>query len=332
MMTGAGMAQVRVALPSVIDGDALRGLDPKAPVVALSGQTMGTVWRVSAVWAGDDLRGTIAARLDDLVRQMSHWQSDSELCLFNNLQGGEWASLSPDFAHVIEASLDLAQASGGAFSPAMGRLVDRWGFGPSGPVALPPGDDEVAALRALCDVSRLAWDGAAGRLRQPGEVSLDLSGIAKGYGVDALAAMLRAMGVRHGLVEVGGELFGWGVQSDGQPWWVDLENPLGMAPNPTSLAPLRIALHGLAVATSGTYVRGGHNLDPATGRPAHNGVLACSVIHPQAMIADGWASAMSVLGPDQGREMADRRGLAARWVMEDGAEVLSAALNDMIAN
>lgn len=329
MMTGAGpatgMAQVRVALPSVIDGDALRGLDPKAPVVALSGQTMGTVWQVRAVWAGDDLRGAIAARLDDLVRQMSHWQADSELCLFNNLPGGQWASLSPDFARVMVASLDLAQACGGAFSPAMGRLVDRWGFGPPGPVASPPGDDEVAALRPFCDVSRLAWDGAAGRLRQPGGVSLDLSGIAKGYAVDALAAMLRAMGVRHGLVEVGGELAGWGVQADGQPWWVDLENLAGVAP-------LRIALHGLAVATSGTYVRGGHNLDPATGRPAHNGVLACSVIHPHAMIADGWASALSVLGPDRGREMADRRGLAARWVMADGGEVLSAALHDMIAN
>ncbi|MDR6707996.1 MULTISPECIES: FAD:protein FMN transferase [unclassified Novosphingobium] len=320
---------IRVALPPVIDDNALRGLDPKAPVVALSGQTMGTVWRVRAVWPqgldSADLREAIAARLDDLVRQMSHWQADSELCLFNNLQGGEWASLSPDFAHVMAASLDLAQASGGAFSPAMGRLVDRWGFGPPGPVAAPPGDGEITALRPSCDVSRLAWDGAAARLRQPGGVSLDLSGIAKGYGVDALAAMLRAMGVRHGLVEVGGELSGWGVQSDGQPWWVDLENPAGVAP-------LRIALHGLAVATSGTYVRGGHNLDPATGRPAQSGVLACSVIHSEAMIADGWASAMSVLGPDRGRELADRRGLSVRWVMEDGSEVLSATLVDMIAN
>ncbi|WJS97169.1 FAD:protein FMN transferase [Novosphingobium humi] len=320
---------IRVALPPVIDGDALRGLDPKAPMVALSGQTMGTLWRVRAVWPqgldSADLRGAIVARLDDLVRRMSHWHADSELCLFNHLPGGEWAALSPDFARVMAASLDLTQASGGAFSPAMGRLVDRWGFGPPGPVTAPPGDGEIATLRPCCDVSRLAWDSAAGRLRQPGGVSLDLSGIAKGYGVDALAAMLRAMGVRHGLVEVGGELFGWGVQRDGQPWWVDLENPMGVMP-------LRIALHGLAVATSGTYVRGGHNLDPSTGRPAQSGVLACSVIHTEAMIADGWASAMSVLGPDRGRELADRRGLAVRWVMEDGGEVLSATLVDMIAN
>lgn len=320
---------IRVALPPVIDGDALRGLDPKAPVLALSGRTMGTVWRVRAVWpqglALVDLRGAIAARLDDLVRAMSHWQADSELCLFNNLPSGEWASLSPDFARVMAAALDLARASGGAFSPAMGRLVDRWGFGPPGPAAAQPTDAEITALRPLCDVWRLAWDGEAGRLRQPGGLSLDLSGIAKGYAVDALADMLRAMGVRHGLVEVGGELTGWGVQSDGQPWWVDLENP-------ARLSPLRIALHGLAVATSGTYVRGGHNLDPATGRPAESGVLACSVLHPQAMIADGWASALSVLGPERGRAMLDRWDLAVRWVMEDGGEVLSPGLDAMIAN
>jgi len=330
MMAAAGGMQVRVALPPVIDGDALRGLDPKAPVVALEGQTMGTLWRLRAVWPRRDaaaLHDAIVARLADLVRQMSHWQDGSELCQFNQLRGGEWAGLSPDFARVMDASLALAQSSDGAFSPAMGRLVNAWGFGPPGPVAMPPDAGEVAPLLPLCDVSRLAWDGAAGRLRQPGGVWLDLSGIAKGYAVDALAAMLRAMGVRHGLVEVGGELAGWGVQPDGQPWWVDLENPAGV-----TLAPLRIALHGLAVATSGTYIRGGHNLDPASGYPAQSGVLACSVIHAQAMMADGWASAMSVMGPEKGRQPADALGLAVRWVMADGREVLSGTLCDMIAN
>jgi thiamine biosynthesis lipoprotein len=324
MIAAVGAMQVRVALPPVIDGDALRALDPKAPVVALSGQTMGTVWRVRAVWSGTDLREAIVARLGDLVQQMSHWEAASELCLFNDLRGGEWASLSPDFARVMGAALALTQSSHGAFSPAMGRLVDASGFGPPGPVEALPDDGAVAALLPSCDAARRAWDGAAGRLRQPGGVSLDLSGIAKGYAVDALAAMLRAMGVRHGLVEVGGELAGWGVQPDGQPWWVDLE---GMA-----LAPLRIALHGLAVATSGTYIRGGHNLDPSTGRPAQSGVLACSVIHTQAMMADGWASAMSVMGPEKGRKLADAQGLAVRWVMADGGEVLSKTLCDMIAN
>lgn len=329
-MAAAGDMQVRVALPPVIDAEAMRGLDPKADMLMLQGQTMGTIWRVRAVWPrgdADRVEVAIVARLDDLIAQMSHWQADSELCRFNRLTGGSWANLSPDFARVIDASLSLTHTSGGAFSPAMGRLVDRWGFGPPGPVDRAPNAQDVAELMPFCNVARLAWDSSTGRLRQPGGVSLDLSGIAKGYAVDALSALLRAMGARHGLVEVGGELAGWGVQPDGQPWWVDLENPVG-----PSLTPFRIALHGLAVATSGTYIRGGHNLDPNTGCPAQSGVLSCSVIHAQAMIADGWASAMSVLGPERGGKLAEKLGLAVRWVMDDGAEVISATLCDMIAN
>jgi thiamine biosynthesis lipoprotein len=231
-MAAAGDMQVRVALPPVIDAEAMRGLDPKADVLMLQGQTMGTIWRVRAVWPrgdADRVEVAIVARLDDLIAQMSHWQADSELCRFNRLTGGSWANLSPDFARVIDASLSLTHTSGGAFSPAMGRLVDRWGFGPPGPVEIAPNSQDVAELMPFCNVARLAWDSSTGRLRQPGGVSLDLSGIAKGYAVDALSALLRAMGVRHGLVEVGGELAGWGVRPDGQPWWVDLENPVGPA-------------------------------------------------------------------------------------------------------
>lgn len=329
MMATAGDMQARVALPSVINAEALRDTAPDGRIVFLEGQTMGTLWRLRArapmALAESGLRDAIVARLMDLVRQMSHWDAASELCHFNALAGGHWASLSPDFATVMRAALVLADHSGGAFSPCMGKLVNAWGFGPTGPVASPPDAAQVAQLLPFCDARRLAMDGA--RLRQPDGLWLDLSGIAKGYAVDALAQMLRGLGLRHGLIEVGGELAGWGVQGDGQPWWVDLETP------PDARLPLlRVALHGLAVATSGTYIKGNHNLDPASGYPASSGVIACSVIHQQAMIADGWASALSVSGPDGGLALAARHHLAVRWVMRDGSEVLSAALHEMIEN
>lgn len=326
----AQTAQARVALPRRIDGEALRGLDRAARVVMLQGSTMGTLWRVRAVWPLDDpvaLRAAVVARLDDLVEQLSHWLPSSALCRFNAMPGGAWARLPADLAHVIAAGLDVFRESQGAFSPAMGRLVDLWGFGPPGPMPDRPDASAVEELRPFCDASRLAWEKATGRLRQPGGLSLDLSGIAKGYAVDALAHLLREMGVRHGLVEVGGELTGWGVQPDGQPWWVDLESPAG-----ARIPPLRIALHGLAVATSGTYIRGDHNLNPATGYPANSGVLACSVIHSSAMMADAWASAFIVTGAEKGLVMARTHGLAARWLMADGGEVMSDTLCDMIAN
>ncbi len=130
---------------------------------------------------------------------------------------------------------------------------------------------------------------------------------------------------RSALVEIGGELVGRGIRPDGEPWWVDLENPPGMA-----LPPLRIALHGLAVATSGRYVRGDHNIDPRTGRPPANDVIAASVIADAAIDADAWASAFAVLGGEAALALAERHGIAARLVLDGGVERLSPALLAML--
>jgi thiamine biosynthesis lipoprotein len=295
---------------------------------------MGTTWHLQAVLpdglTAEHIGGVIAARLEALVAQMSHWEPASDLCRFNRARAGRWQALPRDFARVMQAALTIAEASDGAFSPAVGRLVDLWGFGPPGPVAQAPDDEQIAQAQTPSDWHLLAFEPATGRLRQPGGLSLDLSGIAKGYAVDALAGDLARLGVVHLLVEVGGELVGRGLRPDGQPWWVDLEAPPG-----AGLPGLRVALHGLAVATSGSYVRGPHNLDPRLGRPARSGVVACSVLHDSAMIADGWASAFSVLDVEAGMALATDRDLAARWITREGEgwrEAISPALARMLAD
>lgn len=292
---------------------------------------MGTTWRVLFVRPRriepGAIRAAIVARLDRLVAEMSHWQLGSLLCRFNRAPAGSWTILPPDFAHVVAAGLRIAAATDGAFDPAIGRLVDLWGFGPPGPQPHPTAP-ELAAARAQSGWQRLAYDPAARRLRQPGGLALDLSGIAKGHAVDAVAQALRGVGVRHALVEVGGELAGSGIRPDGEPWWVDLETAPG-----TDTAPLRIALHGLAVATSGDYRRGAHNLDPRCGRPAGNHVVSVSVVHHSAMEADAWATALTILGPANGIATADRHDIAARIVTRIdgvGREYLSAALCAML--
>ena len=129
-------------------------------------------------------------------------------------------------------------------------------------------------------------------------------------------------------MEIGGELVGRGIRPDGDPWWVELEVPPG-----ATLPPLRVALHELAVATSGDYRRGAHTLDPRTGQPATNGVLSVSVLHATAMEADAWATALAVLGSSCGLAAARAAGLAARIVaVVDGQvlEELSPALRAMI--
>ncbi|WP_426281771.1 FAD:protein FMN transferase [Sphingomonas sp. NFX23] len=321
---------MRIALPPTIDAAAFAARDPSAVVLDLHGETMGTSWSVRfAAPAGTDpssIRAVIVARLAGLVAEMSHWASDSLLSRFNRSPGGTWTTLPPDFAHVMTRGLAIAEITDGAFDPTIGRLVDAWGFGPI-PVVCPPGTLEIEKARATSGWSRLSFAATGAHLRQPGGIALDLSGIAKGHAVDAIADLLHDVGIANALIEIGGELVGRGIKPDGDPWWVDLESPPGL-----TLPPLRIALHGQAVATSGDYRRGAHTLDPRTGRPIETHVVSTSVIHHTALDADAWATALTVLGPD-GLDLARNHGIAARLVTEiDGTaqEYLSPALSAML--
>ncbi len=325
-MTGAAAA-----------GDALVLLPPAAPLVAaprgavlhrLTGQSMGSVWRLVLAATPAAPLAAVQARIEaclaGLVQQMSHWEPDAELSRFNRLPAGQWQTLSPDFAQVLRLALHVAGQSDGAFDPALGTAVDRWGFGPTGrfdsagfsaPAAI--GTEPPGAWR------RLGFDGA--RLQQPGACRLDLSAIAKGHAVDAVAALLRAEGHHHFLFELGGELRGEGLKADGQPWWVALERPPGAA----SLPPLRAALVGQAIATSGDYRQGyhdaqgrwcSHTLDPRTQAPVRHALASVSVLHERCADADALATALFVMGPDEGLAWADHHGVAAWFVARDQRE------------
>ena len=321
-------AAIRHAVPVELAPEAMAGFDHNRRVIDLAGITMGTRWRVRvAAPAGLDagaLQQRIATRLDRLVEEMSHWTTTSRLATFNASPAGAWTTLPRDFAAVIAAGLTVAAASDGAFDPAIGRLTDLWGLGPR-PRFGDPTTDEIMAARAVSSWRRLAFDFAGTRLRQPGGLWLDLSGIAKGHAADAIAAMLADVGLAHALVEVGGECVGRGLRPDGDPWWVELETPPGL-----SLPPLRVALHQLAVATSGRYVRGAHTLDPRTGCPVTHDTIAASVLHRSAMSADAWATALMVASPEAAMAMAISLSLPARLIAASGHEWISPAFGAML--
>ncbi|BCA64316.1 hypothetical protein HMP09_3550 [Sphingomonas sp. HMP9] len=324
---------MRIALPPTIDAAAFAARDPSAVLLDLHGETMGTSWSLRfAAPAGTDptpVRAAIVARLAGLVAEMSHWAPDSLLSRFNRSPRGTWTTLPPDFAWVMARGLAIAEATNGAFDPAIGTLVNAWGFGPF-TVSAPPNAGAGGTARASSGCSRLTLSTTGGHLHQPGGVALDLSGIAKGHAVDVIADLLHDAGIRNALVEIGGELVGRGIGPDGDPWWVHLESPPGL-----TLPPLRVALHGLAVATSGDYRRGAHTLDPRTGCPIDTGVVSVSVIHATALDADAWATALTVLGPDEGLSLAENRRIAARIVtLIDGdvREYLTPALTAMLVD
>lgn len=310
-----------------------------------AGRSMGTSWSVRLVAAPGDalvhLQYGLQQQLDAVVAEMSHWEAESDLGRFNRAEAGSWQALPAAFFDVLSFAMGVARDSGGAYDPCAGTLVNLWGFGPYGrfdqPEFVPPSRDEIAVARTQLAASGVRLERDSRRALQPGGVQLDLSAVAKGYSVDRLAYYLKTQCIQHYLVEVGGELRGAGVKPDGQPWWVALEE-VGNAPgkpadnlpsNPPDAgqamaepASLVLALHGLAVATSGDYrryfeldgQRYSHTIDPRSGMPIANNLASVTVVHPQCMAADAWSTALTVLGVEQGLAMAERQGLAARFV------------------
>lgn len=268
---------------------------------------MGTSWTLHAVAPVAETAAGLEAAFASVTRQMSQWEAESDLSRFNRAPAGAWYAIPPEFGHVVAAALEIAEASGGAFDPALGEITESWGFGSAGAVDRVPED---MATRGR----RITLDAATGRISRSEGAMLDLSGIAKGYGVDLAAEWLLGQGVRHFLLELGGELRGEGIRPDGQPWWVDVEMP-----PISSMPPWRVALHDLSVATSGNYRRGfvvdgrhySHSFDPGTGRPIVSGVASVTVLHRSCMMADGWATALTVLGPEKAIPLADAQRLAA---------------------
>ena len=314
---------------------------PAAPVAGgelftLAGQSMGTTWSVRLVErARTDAQCLqrwqqgIQGELDTVVMQMSHWLDDSDLGRFNRAGASAWQTLPEAFFEVLTYALGVAADSAGAYDPTAGALVNAWGFGPTGrhdlPGFQPPSAPAVETARSRGGWRRLQVDTRTRSICQPGGLLLDFSAVAKGYGVDRVAAYLERAGIASYLVEVGGELRGRGVKPDQLPWWVELERPLDFEPNGLMVSPppTVVALHGLAVATSGDYRRCyrdgdrrlAHTIDPRTGYPIDNGVASVTVLHDSCMAADALSTALSVLGPDDGLAFAAERELAARFLV-----------------
>ncbi|MYM25091.1 FAD:protein FMN transferase [Duganella sp. FT135W] len=332
----------RILLPHVVSDDPA----PAGGVIRdYAGRSMGTSWSVRLVAAADavcdHLQDGLQLQLDTIVAEMSHWEAESDLGRFNRAPADSWQVLPPAFFDVLSYAVGVARQSGGAYDPCAGALVNLWGFGPYGrfdqPDFVAPSQDEITVARAQLAARPLQLQRDGRRACQPGGVQLDLSAVAKGYSVDRLSYYLKTQGFAHHLVEVGGELRGAGVKPDGQPWWVMLEQVTG-----AEMDELVLALHSLAVATSGDYrryfelngQRYSHTIDPRSGMPIANDLASVTVVHAQCMAADAWSTALTVLGSRDGLHLAELQGLAARFVVRqpDGSftEHLSSHLRSML--
>jgi thiamine biosynthesis lipoprotein len=316
--------------PALLIVLALAACSRPADPIVLNGLTMGTTWTVQLGQPPSDqpvaaLRREIEALLEQVNDEMSTWREDSDLSRFNRLEPGQSQVLPEGFARVLEMALDLAGQTGGAFDPTVGPLVNLWGFGPDGRVREAPDQSALQAARERVGYWRLEYDPVRRELTQPGGVYLDLSGIAKGWGVDVVAEHLLAAGIDDFLVDIGGDMRLSGTRPDGQAWRIAIERPV---PGTRDIYQV-IQPGSVAMVTSGTYRqffeadgrRFSHTIDPRTGEPVQHPAISITVIGDNATWIDGLATALGVLDPDEAYEFAVERNLAVLWILQVNGEL-----------
>ncbi len=311
---------------------------PAGAATALGGATMGTSYgvRISDLPTGVDTRdlaAEIERTLERIERQMSTYRGDSELSRFNAGGDDGWVEVSPATRNVVDRALATSRLTRGAFDPTIGPLVDLWGFGPTGPRPHAPGDKQIAGAMSRMGFSKIAASPTATALRKADpRLQVDLSGIAKGFGVDEVARLLDTVGIEHYLVEIGGELRSRGLNPKGETWRVGVERPDSGRRSVQRVVRLRDA----ALATSGDYRnffeqegrRFAHIIDPRSGRPVNHSLASVTVLAPSTVDADALSTALMVLGPRAGFELAERHDIAALFIAHDGQRLIETSTGD----
>jgi thiamine biosynthesis lipoprotein len=303
--------------------------EDRPAILELSGSAMGTSFSIklpempAGVEAGT-LRDDIDSLLSDIEMKMSTYRIDSEISQFNVSDSLNWQPVSLEFCRAAEESLAISAMTSGAFDITVGPLVNLWGFGPDGSIQQPPSDPDIAAARSRVGFSHLQTDCSVPAIRKDiKRLYLDMSAYAKGYAVDRVAEALDKLNVPDYLVEIGGEMKLRGHNAERKKWAVAIEEPLQDQRRVHTV----FRLTDQAVATSGDYRNffefGGahysHTIDTRTGRPVTHNLASVTVIGDTAAVADAMATALLVLGPEDGMQLALTERIAAFFLVRSDA-------------
>lgn len=311
-------------LPSLV----LLGCQQQPETIQLHGSTMGTTWSVSLHSPPGDfdsaaVKKQLQQRLDEINRQMSTYDPDSEVSRFNRSSSSDWFAVSAETARVVDLSLQISRMTAGAFDISVGPLVELWGFGARDRGDQLPTDDQIATALASTGYRKLEVRPLPAALRKAEpRLQIDLSAVAKGYAVDQLAELLKQQQVNNFLVEVGGELQIAGKRSDGSPWRIAIEQPLEGVREVGNIFPLT----DVALATSGNYrnfyiengQRYAHTIDPHSGRPIVHRLASVTVLDKDCARADALATALMVMGEVAGQHFVEKNQLAVFFLIHDG--------------
>ncbi|MDO3720201.1 FAD:protein FMN transferase [Marinobacter sp. chi1] len=336
-MTSRMFRPVRGGLVSVFFALAMTALagcsfEPEEKIWEISGPVFGTRYHISVVLPEDEARlqqlaEGIEAELEAVDASMSTWRQDSELSVLNRTEDqSEWISLSEPLFEVLKRSQEISELTGGAFDVTIGPVVNLWGFGPEARPEVVPSEDELASALSETGYEHLELRSLTPGLRADTSQYIDLSAIAKGYGVDAVARYLDSEGIGAYLVEIGGEVRVQGRKPGGDAWRLAIETPTSGERQVNRV----VALDNKAMATSGDYRnyyesegrRYSHTIDPSTGRPITHNLASVTVIADDCMTADALATGFNVMGYERAEALAVRENIPAYFIIrtEDGFE------------
>ena len=292
--------------------------------IHLTGATMGTTYNIKYIVAdgaptAESLHKEVDRLLDNVNKQMSTYRKSSELSRFNQYKGTESFPISPQMITVVKEAIRLNGLTGGALDVTVGPLVNLWGFGPEARPDVVPTDEELAQRRAIVGINYLHVENNSLSKTIP-DLYVDLSTIAKGWGVDVIADYVESKGINNYMVEVGGEIRMKGKNQNKTGWRIAIEKP---DVNERAIQEI-IEPGDMAIATSGDYrnyferngIRYSHIINPKTGKPINHKVVSVTALHPSCMTADGLATGIMVLGEKEGIRLANEHNLAVFMVVK----------------
>ena len=314
-------------------------------IIAFEGPTMGTAYHVQIVvdqsfHDQDKLTRDVNATLEEVNRLMSTWREDSEISRFNKSPVQTWFALSDDTFYVIDLAQKISQQTQGAFDITLGPLVDLWGFGARTADDQVPDEAQIKQAKAKTGFHQLELDSTSHKIRKQISLEINLSAIAKGFGVDKLAAVLDEWGLNDYLVEIGGEIRVKGKKPDGSFWKLAIESPIPQARRAYQV----LTLTDEGVATSGDYrnyfedkgQRYSHIIDPTTGKPITHNLESVTVISATTARADALATALMVMGPERGYAFCQQQHIAAYFIYKLADQLVHRATDEfekyLIAN
>ncbi|MCC5878395.1 MAG: FAD:protein FMN transferase [Idiomarina sp.] len=293
----------------------------------IRGNIFGTFFEVSIGAQHSDadlaeIEDGVLAVLDEVDRQMSTYRDDSVLNQVNQAALDTAVNVEQELFFVLQRSEEMASTSGGAFDHTVGSLVNLWGFGPDGRIESRPSEQELQRRLDEVGYHFVILDSEAQTVTRTSDVFIDLSGIAKGYGVDAVSDYLSTQGIDNHLVNIGGDIYAMGMRTEDMRWRIGIEAPADDRQVIQHILPIQ----NIAMVSSGDYrnyfehegVRYSHTIDPTTGEPISHRLAAVTVLADNATDADGWATAIMVLGPERGLAFANQHNIPALLVYREG--------------